>query len=191
MRKYLLRVMAHFLPVAVAIIVLSVMVFAIGQQILRQGANEPQIQIAEDTAALLYAGNSPQSVVPQETVEIDRSLETYMVIFDENGSPIVSSADLGGHVPAFPKGALDYAQTHGENRVTWQPEDGVRSAVVIVPYTAGPGSGYVLVGRSLREIEKQEDSLLRLASLGMVGSLSGVLVATIIADWLIIYETRR
>jgi hypothetical protein len=34
-------------------------------------------------------------------------------------------------------GALDYARQNGQNRVTWQPEAGVRMATVVVPYNSG------------------------------------------------------
>jgi hypothetical protein len=41
----------RWLPLAVAITILAGLVYATVQQSLRQGANDPQIQLAEDTAA--------------------------------------------------------------------------------------------------------------------------------------------
>ncbi len=46
----------------------------------------------------------------------------------------------------------------GEDRITWQPEPGIRSAVVVVHYT-GATPGYVMAGRSLREVEWRIDRL--------------------------------
>ena len=41
----------------------------------------------------------------------------------------------------------------GEDRLTWQPEPGVRSATVVVHYQ-GAQAGFVMAGRSLREVGK-------------------------------------
>lgn len=81
----------------------------------------------------------------------------------------------------MPQGVLDSAQQHGQNRVTWQPEPRVRSAAVTVPF-GGAQPGYVLAGRSLREVEQREDNLLLLALLGGLITLGATLVATVIVN---------
>jgi hypothetical protein len=51
------------------------------QQDLRQGANDPQIQMAEDIAAKLAGGQQVQSVVPSEKVNIASSKRQRMIDF--------------------------------------------------------------------------------------------------------------
>lgn len=128
------------------------------QQNYRQGANDPQIQIAEDTASKLSSNDSVESVVPKEKVDISKSLAPFVIVFDLNGKPVTGSAILNGKIPTPPVGVFEYAKKFGENRLTWQPQENVRIASVIVPYS-GKEQGFVLAGRSLREVEKREEKL--------------------------------
>ena len=93
-----------------------------------------------------------------------------MIVFDANGTPIASSALLDGQTPSIPPGIFDSVRKNGEDRITWQPQDGVRSAVVVTQFK-GTSTGFVLAGRSLREVEKREDSLLQLLNIGWIGML--------------------
>ncbi len=128
--------------------------------------------MAEDAAVLLSAGQTPQSVIPTTIVDMSRRLVLYIIVFDDSGELIVSSVQLDGRTPAVPAGVFDYVREHGEDRFTWQPKEGVRSAAVVSRYT-GERPGFVLAGRSLREVEKREDvvrtdiGLLCLATLGV------------------------
>jgi hypothetical protein len=65
---------------------------------------------------------------------------------------------LNGQSPHLPDGVLDYVRRHGEDRITWQPEPGVRIATVVTRYSSAR-SGFVLVGRSMREVEKRIDQI--------------------------------
>ena len=147
-----------------AAIILTALVFFVSvavQQVIRQSANDPQVQMAEDAAAKLASGQSAQDVAPKENVNIASSLATYMIIFDANGQPIASSAQLNGRTPTIPSGVFDSVRATGEDRITWQPQDGVRSAVVVTQFK-GSNSGFVLAGRSLRETERLEDYMMSL-----------------------------
>ncbi len=168
----------YWLLVAVVIIGFYFSMYAVVQQVLRQGADDPQIQMAEDTAAKLAAGQSVQSVVPNEKVDIATSIAPYMIIFDANGTDIASSAQLNGQTPSIPSGVFDSVRKNGEDRITWQPQDGVRSAVIVTQFK-GISTGFVLVGRSLREVEKREDDLLQLLNVGWIGMLIITLPITV------------
>ena len=87
--------------------------YTIVQQDLRQGANDPQIQMAEDVAAKLAGGQPVQNVVPSEKVDIAKSLAPYLIIFDANGNPIASSAQLDGQTPTIPSGVFDSVRKNG------------------------------------------------------------------------------
>src|SRR5438093_1537518 len=105
------------------------MIYAAVQQNYRQSANDPQIQMAEDAAARLSAGESPQALIPGQAVDLAKSLAPYTIVFDADGQALASGAELDGSSPSPPNGVLDYAETNGQNAITWQPRDGVRSAI--------------------------------------------------------------
>lgn len=169
---------------AVVITGLSGLIYAVVQQDIRQSANDPQIQMAEDTAAQLANGQQPQNVVPSEKVDIANSLAPYIIVFDAGGKPIASSALLNGQTPTISSGVFDYVKQHGEDRITWQPQPGVRSAIVVTQFK-GPNPGFVLAGRSLREVEIREDNILNLVLLGWIAILVITLPATILIFWLL------
>jgi len=158
---------------------LSGLLYAAVQQDLRQSANDPQIQMAEDTAAKLADGQQVQNVVPAEKVDIANSLAPYIIVFDATGKPIASSVQLNGQTPTIPSGVFDYVRQNGEDRITWQPQSGVRSAIVVTQFK-GPNSGFVLAGRSLREVEIREDDIMHLILLGWIAILLVTLLATAI-----------
>ena len=74
---------------------------------------------------------------------------------------------LNGETPTLPQGAFDFTQAYHpvtapmgiESRFTWQPAPGVRSAVVLLHFSSQSATGYVLAGRSLREVEIREQKL--------------------------------
>lgn len=180
LKQRLFSVLRSYIPLAVAVTLLAGLTYAILQQALRQGANDPQIQMAKDAAAALATG---QTLPNTPTVDIAASLAPYLIVFDAQGRPVSGSARLHGTLPSVPIGALQAARARGENRVTWQPEPGVRSATVIAP-VRGAQSGYVLAGRSLREVERRTSDLLLLVAVGWLGALGATLVAAVAAHWL-------
>jgi hypothetical protein len=153
---------------ALAIIICGV-VYVAGQQILRQGANDPQIQFAEDAASRLSRGD-PVTVNGFGQVDVASSLSPFMITYDDKGVVTQTSAVLHDASPEIPSGVLDYAKAHHEDRLTWQPERGVRIATVAV-YYSGTNSGYVVVGRNLGEVEKREDQLAMEVAAALVACL--------------------
>ncbi len=131
-------------------------IYAAVQQSYRQSANDPQIQIAEDAAASLDGGGAFQSVILPTRIDIATSLSVFTTVFNDAGQPIGSSGYLRGEMPTLPPGVFDHVRSEGEDRFTWQPENGIRDAVVVTKYSGG----FVMAGRSLREVEKREGALL-------------------------------
>jgi hypothetical protein len=115
------------------------------------GANDPQIQMAQDAASALAGGASVDSLVPSAKVDIATSLAPFLMVYDDDGKILASSAVMHGGNPSIPPGVLDYTRQHGEDRVSWQPENGIRIAAVVAHYE----HGFVLAGRSLCEVEKR------------------------------------
>jgi len=152
------RALPRWLPWAVGLTLVFSATYAMGQQILRQSANDPQIQIAEDATAAIAAAEPVSFFNSPTKTDIAESLTPYLIIYDSTGAPVASTGILNGTVPTLPSGVLRSALASGESRLTWQPRPGVRSAIVVIP-VKGIFSGFVVAGRSLREIEKREDNI--------------------------------
>ena len=168
------QIFKKWLPLAIITAGLCGLVYITMQQSLRIGANDPQIQIAEDNARALNAGVSIESLVPTTKVEIADSLAPFLLVFDDSGKVLASSATLHGSVPAYPVGVLDNVRQTGEERVTWQPETGVRMATVVTMYN----NGFVMAGRSLREVEKRIDQVGLISGLALAAIWAATLLAT-------------
>ena len=73
------------MPLALIITAFCALAYLLSQQMLRLGANEPQVQLAQDTAARLSAGEAPASVVPAGTLDVGRSLAPFTILYDDSG----------------------------------------------------------------------------------------------------------
>ncbi len=162
---------------------IALALYAIPQQVLRNGANDPQIQLATDAVVRLEAGGSPAEAIPAGNVDIRRSLAPFLIAYDDKGQPLTSQARLNGEIPILPLGVFDYVRQHGEERVSWQPvlgrTRGVRIAAVI-ERVGGAHPGFVLAGRSLREVEAREAQVEQMAGLTWVGMLALIVLGTAI-----------
>jgi hypothetical protein len=105
---------------------------------------------------------------------MERSLAPFLIVFDGDGKIVAASGVLRGRVPIVPRGVLDYVREHGEERVTWQPVDGVRIASVVVSYS-GSSQGFVLAGRSLDETQRRVARFEILIALAWAATLLGLL----------------
>lgn len=177
-RSLLRASLATFLPLAVLATLLAWLVYGVAQQTLRSGANDPQLQLAEDAARSLDAGGDPATVVGPGAVDVAVSLAPFVVVFDATGRVLASSGRLDGADPVPPPGVLAHAAAAAPNVVTWQPLPGVRVATV----TARWGSGTVMAGRSLREVERREDQALLLVGLGWAVTIVALAVASLVAE---------
>lgn len=152
-------ILIKFVPFGVAITLILGTVYLVVQQNYRLSANDPQIQIAEDAENALKEGKSAKNSDDLiEKIDIEKSLATYMIEYDKTGALVIGNGYVDGKNAELPRGVYDYAKQHGEDRFTWQPKKGVRSAGVLV-YYKGKNEGFVFAGRSLRETEKRIDLL--------------------------------
>jgi hypothetical protein len=160
------------------------LVYVTVQQMLRQGANDPQIQMAEDIARELENGGIIPAVMPANQVDLAHSLAPFVILFNDQGTQIASSGRLGGQSPAIPGGVLDYTRRHGEDRITWQPEPGVRIASVVIAYT-GANPGFVLVGRSMREVERRIGQIELFCGVTWIATLGLALIVITAGEYLL------
>jgi hypothetical protein len=161
----------RWLPLAITIVIFSGLAYAVVQQSYRQSANDPQIQIAEDLASAIAQGQPVNQIVPPVgTTELANTLSPFVMIYSSTSTLIGSSALLDGKNPSFPTSVFDNVRAHGQWRQTWQPAPGVREAVVVEPYS-GSSSGFLVVGRSLKEIEIRENQTLQLSAMAGIVAL--------------------
>ncbi len=174
------RIIAYWLPLAVVITGLCVLIYASVQQNYRMNANDPQIQMAEDSAAALDQGAAPSDIIPQSKTDIETSLAPFVMVFDRQGQVVASSGSFEGGFPVYPVGALTAADKTGENRVTWQPRPGLRFASVA--HTTN--SGYVVAARSLREVENRIQQTTFFTGITWLTALAASLILLLIGDHL-------
>lgn len=190
------RAFRRWMPIAVAVTAMCGLVYVAVQQDYRSSLNDPQVQLAEDGAQtiaraydeahlLVRGGSDPvQSVVGSGTVDMDRSLASFVNLYRRNGSVLTGSGRLRDRIPSPPIGVLTAAAANGRSIVTWQPMPGVRIAAVVVP--ASPNV-FVLAGRNMREVEARIDALTKLVGLAWLVTLA----ATFVATWLFTRNHRR
>lgn len=172
------RTSAVFLVLAVVWTTTAGLVYVEIQQVLRGGANDPQVELAEDAAAALDAGASPQAVTAAgNPVDIRRSLAPFVAVYDRSGAPVATNGQLDGTPPRPPSGVQVDAAASGRNQLTWQPASGVRIALVVVPWRGGT----VAAGRSLAEVEVREANAASIAAGAWVVGLAVVALIAWIA----------
>ena len=167
--------LGYWLGAAVIITVVYLTIAATVQHLLRIGANDPQIQMAEDGAARLGQGEPATNLLGGD-VDVATSLAPFLIIYDVDGRVVASSARLRGTTPTLPVGVLHQTSPGNENRLTWQPRPGVRLASVVV----ASGKGYVLSGRSLREVEQRASDAEHLIAAAWAGSLVVLTIAFLV-----------
>jgi hypothetical protein len=163
--------MKHIFKILIIVIfisLISLMVYGTMQQTLRQGINNVPVQLATDAVNKLESGISAKSVPLPANIEISKSLSPFVMIFDQNKKVLVSSATLDGATPVIPQGIFDNVEGSGQDRVTWQPQPGIREAIVVDAYSTRDSNGYVVAGTSLKESEAITDKIGRDIFIGWI-----------------------
>jgi hypothetical protein len=173
------RAVAFFLPLAVLATLCCGLIYASDQHDLRSGANDPQIQMANDAATALDAGAQPSNLISVSRIEVAQSLAPFLVIFDSSGRVLATDGQLDGHDPIPPSGVLASAANSPPDIVTWQPGSGVRIAAVVVPWHGGT----VLAGRSLAQVEIRENDALLVVMAAWLAMLVTLALASLASAW--------
>ncbi len=175
-----------WVPIAVAATLLCGLLYITIQQTERYNADFPQIHLAADIASRLGNNQDATQVVTGSPIDIAHDSSSYVIVYDISGNVLASTGHLNGQTPKVPQGALEYAQQNGEHRVTWEPQKGVRSAIVIRHYNGIP-SGFVVVGRSLQPTELLTNQLRMIITMGLFIILGSVFLAAnagaLLAEW--------
>lgn len=83
------------------------------------------------------------------------STSIFTVLYDASGHALTGNATLHGALPQPPPGIFNVIQQRGEDKVTWQPQPGIRVALTGRPM---PNGGFVLAGQSLLPSEARTAS---------------------------------
>ncbi len=166
-------ILIYVVIIAITTIIFGV-IYACVQQSYRTGANDPQVQMVNNIITKLQNGKSIDNFF-SDTIDISKSLSTFIALYDSTGSPLRSSGILNGKAPELPSGLFDFTKSLGEHRVTWQPERGVRMAVVIISTNSSP-VGYIAAGRSLKEVEMREHNLVTMIFFGWIICIGMILM---------------
>lgn len=157
----------HTLALAVILTLLGGAASVTMQQMLRRGANQPQLDMVDWYAGEITAGEDPGNVIPPGYVDAERSLQPFVIFYDDQGKPGPGTGYLDQVLPAPPSGVFDFVRKQGKENVTWQPRPGVRLASVIKRVN-GKKAGFVLAARSLTLVEEQETLLWRITIGGWI-----------------------
>ncbi len=148
------------------------------QQSYRTNANDPQVEVTGQVAEVMNQNVPLDAIVSDaDQIEMDKSLSLFVMIFDKDKKLAGSSAVIDGQPPTPPDGTFEVAKKEGENRFTWEPKKGVRVAAVL---KSVGDKGYVLAGRSLKEIEMREQDLYVLILIGWIISILLALILSLL-----------
>src|SRR5437773_8788820 len=90
------RMILRAIAAAAAATIASMFVYAAVQQTYRSGANDPQVQLAQDATARLLAGAPTNTVLPRDTVDLSFSLAPFVIVYDAADRPVIGSGRLEG-----------------------------------------------------------------------------------------------
>ncbi len=183
-------VFQQWIPSAIMITLLCGISYTAVQQSLRTSADDPQVQITQDMSDLVATAPDPTAVINsavKKKIDISKTLAIWGMIFDDSGKMLVSSGQLDGKELTIPKGVFDSTKKYGEDRFTFQPQKGVRHAVVMRHF-GGSKPGFLMTARSLQAIEAREDTILQVVVFGWIVSL---LVMYLVIAVLQLWEEKK
>lgn len=152
------------------ICLLHVLIYATGQHIYRSSANEPQWQLANSFAQKLSSGKPLPAYFSSDVVELDKTLEPFVILYDASKTPVKTTVSLNGKTPTLPPSVFEEAARQGSNVLTWQPQHGLREALVVL-YAPHSNTPYVVVGRSLRYTEEQTEQHMKMVFISWILSI--------------------
>ncbi len=140
---------------AILITVIFGSIYTVAQQIERQGANDAPLRLASQLASASPSTRTVTDSAAGDRVDLAKSLALFCVVYDSTGTPVSGTGYLDGALATLPHGVLEDARATGEDRVTWQPQPGLRFATVAV----ASGANVIVAGQSLAPSESRTDAV--------------------------------
>lgn len=169
---------AAWLAAAVVVTIIFASVYLTLQHTGREAVNNaPAAAVA---LQLQQIGSDPAG---GPRLELTKDSGTFVMLYGPDNKPIYSTVTLHGDVPNLPPGVLDTTRAGGTDAITWQPEPGLRMAVV-----TGFAAGKVVVaGQSLTPFENA-DKFTQLVIAG--GWLTSMLVLAAAYTFILVIRGR-
>jgi hypothetical protein len=156
------RRLTPFFLAAVIITLVFGSVYASFQQVGRRSANDAPRAAAAAQGQVLGLQSTPEP-----RLELTADSGVFVIVYGADDKAVSATATLHGQLPVLPAGVLEEARTAGSDAVTWQPEPGLRMAVVAVR----SGDRVVLAGQSLSPYEDRDRITLIFLGLGWLGCI--------------------
>ncbi len=151
------RVIAIFLVLVAIFSIVFISICYTGRLVLRQQANDPQIEVTEQVAGIIRQGAPLEAIVgTAQQIDLSESDALFVAIFDKDKNLAGSTALVNGQPISVPSENFDLAKLQGDYRFDLEVTEGRKMAAVLKPVDE---NAYVLAGRSLAEFEKRADTL--------------------------------
>ncbi len=128
----------------------ALLTYLIAQQALRLSANDLPVQASIETSIKLKNGMSPSDALPKDKVDIDESLNVFVLIYDSEKKLVVTNGIKNEGTVSYPIGVFIHVKETGDHRVTWLPAIGIRYASVV----RKTNGYYIIATQSLTETER-------------------------------------
>lgn len=172
------RSVVIFVLLAVIITLIYGSIYGSVQQVYRSLANDPQVDVVDQLAGIIKQDIPLEAIIGEaDQIEIADSKGLFVMVFDKNKNLVGSSAVLNGKALSLPSGVFDQANQDAGNRFTWEPEKGLRMAVVLKQID---DKGYALAGRSLKETELRTNQITTMLIVAWTLSLLVTLVLSLV-----------
>lgn len=156
-----MRRVIGWLAAAVVVTLVFGSLYVVFQLSGRRSANIAPAAAAAAQVQLL--GSPPSPAAPR--LELTPDSGVFVIVYGTDDKPETGTATLHGALPAVPPGVLETARASGADMVTWQPEPGLRMAVV-----ARSSAGKVVVaGQPLTPYEATDRIIMLYLGLGWLG----------------------
>lgn len=143
-----MKVKLRFLLAAGILTILFGTIYVAAQQTIRLGVNQVLEQTSDTAAANLQLGGTGY-YTDEHKVDLARTPALFINTYANDGTPIAGNGYLHNKLPKLPLGVLRHAQPGKDHAVTWEPEAGIRIAIVV----AVEDSQYIVSGQSLKPAE--------------------------------------
>jgi hypothetical protein len=157
-----MRRVIGWLTAAIIVTLIFGSVYGALQQLGRRSANAAP---AAAGAAEVQQIGSERFTAPR--LELTPDTGVFVIVYGPDNAPVSGTVTLHGSLPVLPPGVLQSARDLGSDAVTWQPEPGLRMAVV-----ARSAAGKVVVaGQSLTPYEDRDRIVQLFLAAGWLGSI--------------------
>jgi hypothetical protein len=173
--KSILRI---WIPVTLILTAVFGTIYIVSQQLNRQSFNMSPIDAVNEASYTLdrnlplddflqiYTFNTP----------VDKTSRTFIIIYDDKGKPLQSTAKLDDNTPNIPLEVLEGTPMAPSYKIiTWMPRSGLRIAVAIQQVHQGNNLRYVLAGRNLKQSEQLNEYVLFLVAAAWMATVVGSL----------------